>query len=76
MASPPVKARLARLFARVRRASDVVRRGLVVALLVLVYLLVLPCFALGLRLRRRRLSGFRSRVDAALGSLERLRLPY
>ena len=76
MASPPVKARLARLFARVRRVSAVVRRGLVVALVVLVYVLVLPCFALGLRLRGRRLSGFRPRRDAAIGSLERLRLPY
>ncbi len=76
MGSPPVKARFARLFARVRRASDVVRRGLVVALLALVYVLVLPCFALGLRLRGRRLSGFRPRRDAAIGSLERLRLPY
>lgn len=76
MAAPRVKPRLARLLARVRRASDAVRRALVVALLVLVYVLVLPWFAVGLRLRARRLPGFRARRDPALATLERLRLPH
>lgn len=76
MTGPRASPRLARLLARVRRASDAVRRALVVALLVLVYVLVLPWFALGLRLRARRLPGFRRRHDPALATLGRLRLPH
>lgn len=76
MPSRPVKPRFARLLARVRRVSDVVRRALVVSLLVLVYALVLPWFALALRLRSRRLPGFRPRHDPAIATLERLRMPY
>jgi len=52
-----------------------VRRGVVVSLLCLVYALVLPWFAVGLRLRARRLPGFRPRHDPGLASLERLRMP-
>ncbi len=75
MAPPPAPSRLARLLARVRRASEAVRRGVVVSLLFLVYVLVLPWFAVGLRLRARRLPGFRPRLDPALTSRERLRMP-
>ncbi|MBA3547024.1 MAG: hypothetical protein H0T76_11115 [Nannocystis sp.] len=76
MASQRVKLRLAGLLARVRRASDAVRRALVLALLVVVYALVLPWFALALRLRARRSPGFRARQDPAITALERLRLPH
>lgn len=75
MVRPSGPSRFARLLARVRRASEAVRRGVVVALLFLVYVLVLPWFAVGLRLRARRLPGFRPRLDPALASLERLRMP-
>jgi hypothetical protein len=64
-----------RLLARIRRASDAVRRALVVVMLVLVYGLVLPWFAVGLRLRRRRLPGFAPRHDPSITTLERLRMP-
>ena len=74
--APPSKARFARMLARVRRASEAVRRGVVVALLGLVYGLVLPWFAVGLRLRRRRSVGFRPRQDLAIATLERLRMPH
>ena len=75
MASPPALPRTARLLARIRRASDAVRRALVDGLLVLVYIIVLPWFAVGLRLRARRLPGFRARQDPAIATLERLRMP-
>ena len=75
VASQRVKLRLARLLARVRGASDAVRRALVVSLLVVVYALVLPWFALALRLRARRLPGFRARQDPAIATLDRLRMP-
>lgn len=76
VASPPAVPRFARLLARIRRASEALRRALVVGLLALVYGLVLPWFAVGLRLRGRRLPGFRPRSDPAIATLDRLRLPY
>ncbi|AKT42583.1 hypothetical protein [Chondromyces crocatus] len=66
----------ARLLTRVRRASDITRRVVASALLVLVYVLVLPWFALALRLRRPRPSGWRLRHDPTLATLERLRSPF
>lgn len=76
MTAALARPRLARLLARVRRASEAVRRGLVVGSLALVYVLVLPWFAVGLRLRARRSPGFRPRRDPAIATLDRLRLPY
>lgn len=75
-ARPSIAPLRVRLLARVRRASEAVRRALVVSLLALVYLLVLPWFAVGLRLRGRRPPGFRARQDPAIATLERLRLPF
>jgi hypothetical protein len=75
-AAGPLPRFFGRLLARVRRASDAVRRGLVLALLVVVYALVLPWFALGLRLRGRRATGWRGRRDPGVASIERLRSPF
>jgi hypothetical protein len=61
------------LLGRVRRASERVRSALVVGLLALVYVLVIPWFALGKRLGRGRPRGWVQRQDAAVGSIERLR---
>lgn len=65
----------ARLLARVRRASEVLRVAIAAALLLFVYVLLLPWFALGLRLfsPRSRPGGWRARRDPGLASVERLR---
>lgn len=75
--TPAVRLRraFARLLARVRRASEVLRVAIAAALLLLVYVLLLPWFALGLRLFsvRPRPGGWRARHDPGLASAERLR---
>lgn len=68
-----LRAAFARLLARVRRASEAVRRAVAAALLVLVYVLLLPLFAVALRLRGRRPGGWRPRQDPELASPDRLR---
>lgn len=75
---PPVRGlALARRFAGgLRRASDGLRRALTIALLALVYVIVLPWFALVRRLRRPAAPGWRVRRDPNVGSLERLREPF
>jgi hypothetical protein len=65
-----------RVLAVVRRASAAVYRFLVLVLLAIVYVVVLPWFAVGLRLRARRPRGFRRREDGALTTLARLRSPF
>ena len=72
---PPVRAPrfLVRLLALVRRASGVVYRAIVIALLALVYVIVLPLFAIFFRLRGERAHGWRRRDDPDLATLERLR---
>lgn len=67
---------LSRLLALVRRASAAVYRALLIALLAVVYVLVLPWFALAWRLRRRPSPGFQRRDDPGLASLDRLRLLF
>jgi hypothetical protein len=65
-----------RLIAQLRRASDVLYRALLLLLLTLVYVAVIPWYALALRLRRRPSAVWRPRSDPAVGSLERLRSPF
>jgi hypothetical protein len=71
-----LRRRLLALLAAVRRASAAIYRALLLVLLSLVYVVVLPFFALGFRLRRPRPSGFRRRDDPGLASVERLRSPF
>lgn len=67
---------LARMLARVRRASTAVRRALVLGLLAILYALVLPWFALYVRVFRRPTSGWQHRDDREVASLRRLRQPF
>lgn len=67
---------LARALARVRRASAAVRRALVLGLLAVIYVLVLPWFALYVRVFRRPTSGWQHREDPDVASLPRLRQPF
>ena len=68
---------LARRFvAPLRRASDALYRALVIVLLSLAYVVVIPWYALVLRLRRRRVAGWQVRHDPDVGALERLRSPF
>jgi hypothetical protein len=62
-----------RLLAVVRRASAWIYRSIVIALLGVVYVLVLPAFALAWRVRGRRRGGWRLRQDTGLATPERLR---
>ena len=65
-----------RLLAVVRRASAAIYRTLVLALLAVVYVLVLPFFALAFRLRARRAPSapvWRLRDDPGVASMDRLR---
>lgn len=66
----------ARVLARVRRASAAVRRALVLGLLAVIYVLVLPWFALYVRVFRRPASGWQHRHDREVASLPRLRQPF
>lgn len=71
--SPSLQPRLFRRWlAFVGRVSERVRVVLVYLLLGLVYVLVLPPFALSRRLSKRRV-GWIVRDDPGVGSLERLR---
>ncbi len=65
-----------RLSAGLRRTSDALYRLLLLVLLALVYVFVIPWYALALRLRGRRVTGWLSRSDPGVGALERLRSPY
>jgi hypothetical protein len=66
-----------RLLAGVRRVSARIYAGLVILLLALVYICVIPWFALGGRLRSRARArapaGWQRRDDPGLATLERLR---
>lgn len=64
------------LLARLRRASAVVRRGTLIALLTLAYAVVVPSLWLWLAVGRRRGAGWRVRGDRDVGTLERLRRPF
>ncbi len=64
---------LSRALGAVRRASAAVYRGLLVALLGVVYVTVLPWFALAWRLRGAPPAGWRRRDNPNLASIERLR---
>ncbi|EYF08137.1 Hypothetical protein CAP_5897 [Chondromyces apiculatus DSM 436] len=59
-----------------RRASAFTRRAVATTLLVVVYVLLLPWFALALRLRRQPPRGWRVRRDPDLTTLPRLRAPF
>jgi hypothetical protein len=67
---------LRRVLGQLRRASDAIYRVLLLVLLSLVYVTVIPWYALVLRLRRKRAPGWHSRSDPHLGSLPRLRSPF
>jgi hypothetical protein len=67
---------LRRLFGQLRRASDAVYRAMLLVLLTVVYVTVIPWYALALRIRRKRVAGWHSRSDPDLGTLPRLRSPY
>jgi hypothetical protein len=71
--SPAKSGFFPRLAAILRRASAAVYRGLLLVLLAIVYLVVLPWFALAWRLGGARPGGWRRRHDPGLASLERLR---
>jgi hypothetical protein len=70
------RAVLLRVLAPIRRASAFVYRALVLLLLSLVYVTVIPLYAVALRMRRRRSPGWRLRDDARLTSIDRLRSPF
>jgi hypothetical protein len=72
----PAGGLLARFLAPVRRASDIVYRALLLVLLSLVYITVIPLYAVALRMRRRRSPGWLLRDDARLASIDRLRSPF
>jgi hypothetical protein len=57
-------------------ASALVRGVVARALLAVVYVVVVPFYALGMRLATRRRGGWHDRLDADVGSLERLRRPF
>lgn len=65
-----------RLLAGMRRTSDGLYRLLLLVLLAMVYVLVIPWYALALRLRGRRATGWLARSDSGVGALQRLRSPY
>ena len=67
---------LRRLLEPIRRASDALYRVLLLVLLSLVYVTVIPWYAVALRLRPKRISGWHRRSDPDLGTLERLRSPF
>jgi hypothetical protein len=67
---------LSRILAAIRRASAMVYRVLLIAMLAVVYALAFPWFALVVRMRRRPPRGFRVRRDPDVASLERLRSLY
>ena len=67
---------LRRLLGQLRRASDAVYRALLLVLLSLVYVTVIPWYALALRFRRKRAAGWHPRSDPDVGSLARLRSPF
>jgi len=62
-----------RVLSLVRRASAAVYRGVLLALLGVVYVAVLPLFALAWRLRRLPPAGWHRRDDPGVASIERLR---
>lgn len=70
-----IAATFKRLLALVRRASAAIYRALVLVLLIVFYVTVLPGFALGFRLFAARRTGWRTRQDVDVASLERLRSP-
>ena len=57
----------------VQRASSWIRRELTLLLLVLVYALVLPWFAIFLRVFQKPVTGWQRRGDGEVGTLPRLR---
>ncbi len=57
-------------------ASAFVRGFVARVLLAVVYVVVVPFYALGMRLARRRRGGWHDRLDADVGSVERLRRPF
>jgi hypothetical protein len=63
----------ARFYASIRRASACIYAAFVLVLLVVVYVVVLPWFALAWRVRGPRPSGWHRRDDPRVASLERLR---
>jgi hypothetical protein len=67
---------LRRLLAQLRRASDAVYRALLLVLLSVVYVTIIPWYALALRLRRKRATGWHRREDPDLATLPRLRSPF
>jgi hypothetical protein len=64
------------LFLILLRASAFVRRLVAGLLLALIYVLVVPWYALWTRVAARRRSGWSSRRDAEVATLQRLRRPY
>jgi hypothetical protein len=66
----------AALLEKVRRASERVRAAIVVTLLAIVYVLVLPWFALFKRISGPRPSGWVLRDEPDVARLERLRQPF
>lgn len=66
---------LRRLIALARAASAYLRYALAVALLVIVYVTVVPVLAL-VRARSARPRGWRMRDDRDVGTLARLRRPW
>ena len=71
-----VRTLLLRLLTTIRRASAIVYRALLLVLLSLVYVTVIPLYAVALRIRRRRSPGWLLRDDARLASMDRLRSPF
>jgi hypothetical protein len=58
-------------------AASAFVRGIVArGLLAVVYVVVVPFYAIGMRLAARRPGGWHDRLDADVGSVERLRRPF
>ncbi len=66
----------AALLEKVRRASERIRAAIVVTLLALVYVLVLPWFALFKRISGRPAGGWVLRDEPDITRLDRLRQPF
>lgn len=67
---------VARVLERVRAWSDAVRRAIVIALLAVVYAIVLPAFAVYVRVLRAEPRGWQRRADADVAAIGRLRRPF